>query len=97
MAVSQDRLSLPWSTERQENRRFTAILVLLFILLFVFSIWIPMITVPEKDRDALEKLPPQLAKLVKNKKEPKPIKKEEPKPLLKAERVCWLYRMICLI
>tara|TARA_R110001592_G_scaffold137324_1_gene355224 strand:- start:8779 stop:9750 length:972 start_codon:yes stop_codon:yes gene_type:complete len=85
MAVSQDRLSLPWSTERQENRRFTAILVLLFILLFVFSIWIPMITVPEKDRDALEKLPPQLAKLVKNKKEPKPIKKEEPKPLLKAE------------
>jgi protein TonB len=85
MAVSQDRLSLPWSTERQENRRFTAILVLLFTLLFVFSIWIPMITVPEKDRDTLEKLPPQLAKLVKKKEEPKPVKKEEAKPLPKAE------------
>jgi protein TonB len=85
MAVSQDRLSLPWSKERQENRRFTAILVLLFILLFIFSIWIPLITVPEKDRDALEKLPPQLAKLVKKKEEPKPVKKEEPKPLPKAE------------
>ena len=85
MAVSQDRLSLPWSSERLENRRFKAILVLLFLLFFVLSIWIPMITVPEKDRDALEKLPPQLAKLVKKKEEPKPIKKEEPKPVKKEE------------
>lgn len=86
MAVFQDRLSLPWSTERKENRRFSAILIILFALLFIFSLWIPFIQVPEKDRDALEKLPPQLAKLVKKKEEPKPpVKKEEPKPLPKPE------------
>jgi outer membrane biosynthesis protein TonB len=85
MAVSQDRLSLPWSTERQENRRFSIILVILFINLLVFSVWIPLVSVPDKDRDALEKLPPQLAKLVKKKELPKPVKKEEPKPLPKPE------------
>lgn len=85
MAASQDRLSLPWSTEREENKRFKAILVILFITFFVFSIWVPLISVPDKDRDELEKLPPQLAKLVKKKEPPKPIKKEEPKPLPKKE------------
>jgi outer membrane biosynthesis protein TonB len=85
MAVFQDRLSLPWSTERQENRRFGIILTLLFALLIILSLWIPFINVPEKDRDALEKLPPQLAKLVQKKEEPKPVKKEEPKPIPKPE------------
>tara|TARA_R110002167_G_scaffold180956_25_gene381212 strand:+ start:238 stop:1209 length:972 start_codon:yes stop_codon:yes gene_type:complete len=85
MAVSQDRLNLPWTTERKENKRFTVILIILFIFLIVLSAWIPFISVPEKDRDALEKLPPQLAKLVKKKEPPKPIKKEEPKPLPKKE------------
>lgn len=85
MAISQDRLSLPWSTERKENRRFKFILITLFLALFILSIWIPFITVPEKDRNDLEKLPPQLAKLVKKVEPPKPIKKEEPKPIPKKE------------
>ncbi len=85
MAVSQDRLNLPWSSERQENRRFSLILIILFVALIVCSVWIPLVDVPEKDRDTLEKLPPQLAKLVKKKEEPKPVKKEEPKPLPKPE------------
>ena len=89
MAVSQDRLSLPWSREQQENKRFKLILVSLLILLLVLSVWIPLVHVPEKDRDTLEKLPPQLAKLVKKKEppkkieKPKPIPKKEPKPEIK--------------
>lgn len=85
MAVSQDRLSLPWSTERKENRRFTVILIILFTVLLVLSVWIPLVSVPEKNRHALEKLPPQLAKLVKKKEPPKILKKEEPKPVAKKE------------
>lgn len=89
MAEFQERLSLPWSNERQENKRFKFILVVLFSLLLVLSIWIPLVSVPEKDRDTLEKLPPQLAKLVKKKEppkkieKPKPIPKKEPKPEIK--------------
>jgi outer membrane biosynthesis protein TonB len=85
MAVFQDRLNLPWSSERQENRRFSAILIILFAVLIILSLWIPFIKVPEKEREQLEKLPPQLAKLVQKKEEPKPVKKEEPKPAPKAE------------
>jgi len=77
---SQDRLMLPWTSEGKESLRFKTILVILFVLLLVFSVWIPSISLPEKDRETLEKLPPQLAKFVKQKKElPKPIKKAEPK------------------
>jgi len=80
--VSQDRLSLPWTTEGKENRRFKAILCTFIVLLLILSVWIPSIILPEKDRKALEKLPPQLAKLVKKKpppkKKPVPIKIEEP-------------------
>lgn len=79
----QDRLLLPWTSERQESRQFNIILTSLLVLLLILSIWIPAITLPEKDRETLEKLPPQLAKLVVKKElvKPEPVKKEEaPKP-----------------
>jgi len=79
MSGSQDRLMLPWTSEGKESLRFKSILVILFLLLFVLSVWIPSITLPEKDRKTLEKLPPQLAKLVKKVEAPKPVKKVEPK------------------
>jgi len=97
MAVSQDRLNLPWTNEGKENTRFTIILVSLILVFLVLSVWIPSVMLPEKDRKTLEKLPPQLAKLVKKKlppkpkPKPKPVKKEEPpkkkeaKPKKKAE------------
>jgi len=82
MLVSQDRLSLPWAKDSAENARFFSILCILIIALVALSIWIPSVNLPEKDRKSLEKLPPQLAKLVKKKKpvqkKPVPIKKEEP-------------------
>ena len=79
MSESQDRLMLPWTSEGKESLRFKSILVILFLLLLVLSVWIPSITLPEKDRKTLEKLPPQLAKLVKKVEAPKPVKKIEPK------------------
>ena len=79
MNNSQDRLMLPWTSEGKESLRFKSILVILFLVLFVLSIWIPTITLPKKDRKTLEKLPPQLAKLVKKQKIVKPVKKLEPK------------------
>lgn len=79
MNQSQDRLMLPWTSEGKESLRFKAILVVFFVILFILSIWIPTISLPEKDRKTLEKLPPQLAKLVKKATLPKPVKKVEPK------------------
>jgi len=79
MSESQDRLMLPWTSEGKESLRFKTILFILFILLLVLSVWIPSITLPEKDRKTLEKLPPQLAKLIKKIEKPKPVKKVEQK------------------
>jgi outer membrane biosynthesis protein TonB len=79
MSESQDRLMLPWTSEGKESLRFKSILIILFIVLFIVSVWIPSIVLPEKDRKTLEKLPPQLAKLVKKAKAPEPVKKVEPK------------------
>jgi len=79
MIESQDRLMLPWTSEGKESLRFKSILVILFLLLFILSVWIPSISLPKKDRKTLEKLPPQLAKLVKKMEAPKPVKKIEPK------------------
>ena len=85
MILPQDRLNLPWTKEAGETQRFGSILAVLMLVFLVLAIWIPSAVVPEKDRKTLEKLPPQLAKLVKKKEppkpkpKPKPVKKEEPK------------------
>lgn len=82
MILPQDRLNLPWTTEKGESLRFKTILIILFVCFFALAIWIPSVSVPEKDRKTLEKLPPQLAKLVKKKEPPKP----KPKPKVKEEQ-----------
>jgi len=85
MIVSQDRLNLPWTNEGKENQRFSLILISLVIVLLVLSIWIPSVVLPEKDRKTLEKLPPQLAKLVKKKAPPK-VEKKKPLPKVKEKK-----------
>ncbi|MBK8972191.1 MAG: AgmX/PglI C-terminal domain-containing protein [Hahellaceae bacterium] len=73
---------LPWSIEPGEQRRFRITLAALLVVFFIFSVVIPGIELPERQREELEALPPQLAKVVLEKKElPKPeIKKPEPEP-----------------
>lgn len=84
-------LQLPWSSSIEDDQRFTKILVVSFVVLLVLSIAVTLSKVPEITRAEKEKLPPQLARVVLEKKElppPKPIeppKVEEKKPEPKVE------------
>ena len=72
---------LPWSNSKQEYL-FNKVLVALLLLTLVLGVVVPNITLPELKRENLEKLPPQLAKVIKRKKEapkPKPVPKVEKK------------------
>lgn len=77
-------LDLPWSSSAEEDRRFRRVLITLLIPMLVLSIAIPLIPVPELKREELERLPPQLARVVLEKKElpkpPPPPPPEEKKP-----------------
>lgn len=86
-------LELPWSSSIAEDKRFWRVLGILCVPLLLLSIAIPFIPVPEPAREELEQLPPQLARVVLEKKElpkpppPPPVeekkpeeKKPEPKP-----------------
>lgn len=72
---------LPWSNSQQENL-FNKILIILLLLTLVLGVVVPNISLPELKREKLEKLPPQLAKVIKRKKaepKPKPVPKVEKK------------------
>lgn len=75
---------LPWAEGKSESL-FNQVLVGLLALTLVLGIVVPNLELPEIKREKLEKLPPQLAKVIKRKKEkPKP----KPKPVVQAkERV----------
>lgn len=87
-------LHLPWDDQRG-RQRFLPILLAFLAVVLVLGIIIPLIKVPEPDRQSLEKLPPQLAKVIERKKleQPKPVEqpkpkvepKPEPKPEIKPE------------
>ncbi len=79
--IAAPNLQLPWSSTIQDNRRYWNIFLILFIPFMIFAIAIPLIDVPEQSREEKEKLPPQLAKVVLEKKElPKPTPKPTPEP-----------------
>ena len=70
---------LPWAEGKSESL-FNKILILGLIVTLALGILIPNITLPEIKREKAEKLPPQLAKVIKRKKEaPKPKPKPVPK------------------
>lgn len=83
---------LPWAEGKQEHL-FKVILLSLLVLIMALGIVVPNISLPEIQREKAEKLPPQLAKVIKRKKlapkpKPKPVqkiqeKKIEKKPELK--------------
>lgn len=73
---------LPWAEGRSESL-FNKILIGFLVLTFALGILVPNLTLPEINREKAEKLPPQLAKVLKRKKEaPKP----KPKPVPKVEK-----------
>ena len=77
-------LQLPWSSSEQENARFMRILRNFMIAFLVAAIAIPFLPVAEISRERKEALPPQLARVIMEKKEipkPEPVKpKPKPKP-----------------
>jgi len=85
--VSITLQGLAWNVEADENKRLkkiTAAVIPLFLLMSLYVTWVDL---PEQNREELEALPPQLAKVILKKKElPKPViekkiekKKEEKK------------------
>lgn len=78
---------LAWNQEEGEGKRLVRIIFAVLPVFFVMLIYISWIELPEQDRQTLEKLPPQLAKIILKKDKPKPepkiVKKpeiEKPKP-----------------
>ena len=88
MFLSAPNFQLPWTSSEDDNRRLKKILGILMVPALIVSIAIPLIDVPEPDREELEELPPQLADLIiEEEKLPPPTptptpepKKETPKP-----------------
>ena len=91
MRLAGPNLQLPWYASLDEDGRFKKILGVAFGIFTVFAIAVPLIPVPELTREERETLPPQLARVVLEKKEipkpppppppPKPKEEEKPKPV----------------
>lgn len=80
---------LPWTRLDEDEGRLKKIVTSALVAAFIFSLAVPWIPVPEKDRDKVEELPPRLAQLLleKQKPKPKPIpKKVEKKKEKKKEK-----------
>ncbi|MCO1332758.1 AgmX/PglI C-terminal domain-containing protein [Microbulbifer sp. OS29] len=77
---------LPWSASKEEDQRFIKLLRGGLIALAISGIAIALIPVPELTREQAEKVPPQLAKVILEKKElPKAKPKAKPKEKKKPE------------
>jgi len=76
------RHGLPWNRERGERKRLVTVATLVLPLFLVFGAYVTWVELPEQAREEKEALPPQLAKLIIEKKEPpKPVVPElEPEP-----------------
>lgn len=70
---------LPWSSGEQENKRFNRITMAALAITLLFALIVSLVEVPEIPREEKEKLPPQLARLIKPVEVPPPPK-VEPKP-----------------
>jgi outer membrane biosynthesis protein TonB len=82
MAFNQ--LGLPWNAEGGEKERLSKIIVGVLPVFLIIAIYVSWIDLPEQDRQELEALPPQLAKVILKKKElPKPVVKQKEKKEVK--------------
>jgi protein TonB len=64
--------SLPWDASRPDAKRFRRWLVVCFLVVGVGGVVMPLLPVPEVDREEMEELPPQLARIMMEKPEPAP-------------------------
>tara|TARA_R110002049_G_scaffold88246_5_gene222907 strand:- start:381 stop:1346 length:966 start_codon:yes stop_codon:yes gene_type:complete len=85
--VNFNNQGLAWNQEDGERKRLVRIISAVLPAFFIMVIYVSWVQLPEQDRQTLEKLPPQLAKVILKKDKPKPepkiVKKpeiEKPKP-----------------
>ena len=80
------QFGMPWETARLDSRNFQRWLGICLLVVIGFGLAVPFMTVPEVEREELEELPPQLARILLKKEPPppppppKPKLKEQPKP-----------------
>lgn len=78
---------LPWASSEEEDARFRKIKRGVGFFFLIFAIAMPFLPAPELDKDKAREIPPQLAKLIlERKKQPKPViakKKVAKKKLVK--------------
>ncbi|GGE60063.1 hypothetical protein GCM10011533_10820 [Streptosporangium jomthongense] len=90
-STKEYRYGLPWSQEQGERKRLLSAALVVAPLFLFFAGYVTWIELPERDRQEREALPPQLAKLLVEKKEPpRPVVPEtrpepEPEPEKKPE------------
>jgi protein TonB len=75
---------LPWTTGREQERKFQRLLGIVLLICIALSIVWPFIPVPEPDPFDVEEIPPRLAQLMLEEQPlpppPPPPKEEEPEP-----------------
>ncbi|MFV2091151.1 MAG: AgmX/PglI C-terminal domain-containing protein, partial [Pseudomonadales bacterium] len=77
--IYMPEFTLPWDVARPDIRKFRGWLTITLLLILVLGVVIPWLPVPEVDRQELEELPPQLARIMLEKPEPV-ITPPKPKP-----------------
>lgn len=78
--------NLPWDLDRQDRRTLRKWLTVFMAVILIFGVAMPWLPVPEVDRQELEELPPQLARIMLEKPEPV-IPPPPPKPEVVEEEV----------
>ena len=73
---------MPWTKQGEEEKKFRKIMLIALLLMIIFGIIIPLISIPIPDRAKVIKIPERLAQLVK-KKQPKP----KPKKVIPEQQV----------
>ncbi len=88
MVAYRHDFNLPWDAKRLDNRRFRQWLSVCIMAVAALGVAIPLVPAPEVEREALEELPPQLARIVLDKPEPAPPPPPpEPEPQFEPEPV----------
>ncbi|NOX52360.1 MAG: energy transducer TonB, partial [Gammaproteobacteria bacterium] len=86
VVVAPRDFDLPWDNKRQDRQSFKKWLTACLAILLFVGLPMPWLVLPEVEREELEELPPQLARILLEKPEPKipppppPPKKVDKKP-----------------
>ncbi len=84
--MSFNQQGLAWNQEEGEHKRLIRIISAVLPVFFIMVIYVSWIQLPEQDRQTLEKLPPQLAKVILKKEKPKPEPKLVKQPEIEKPR-----------